>query len=534
MATCPECRVRYEDDQETCPGHGALLPDELFVAADHDLEPETMVGEYRIDKKLGSGAYGDVYAGEQPLIGKRVAIKVLNRRVASDPGVVARFIAEARAVNRIQHDNIIDIFSFGILETDRGEKQHYFVMELLDGMTLGELLMKEAPLSVERALPILEGIADALDAAHEAEITHRDLKPDNVFLATKKGGRYFPKLLDFGVAKLAGPDASNQTATGLAIGTPRYMSPEQGRGKKVGPKSDIYALGVMVHCMLTGEAPFQGDSAMDVIFKHATEPPPAMSTVSELPPELDGPVLRMLSKRAKDRQPTARAAVDELAAAFARLGESGHETTGEAPTDKDEPAPISSDASELAPTRREVSGPTVRAEDLEPTQPDEDAPPAIERSSTEATLRSTPPTGDEALRSASARVLAAEEQSTLRAVNSPPATAANKSPWVWVALAAIVGLVAIALQRGGGDSSSDTDRTQASATAPSPSTTSSAERASATSTTAPSAPATPPPAASSSSSTASSAAKAPPRARPITGPKSKTHDEILTPDEFKP
>ena len=124
---------------------------------------------------------------------------------------------------------------------------------------------------MKRAIPILRGIADALDAAHEANVTHRDLKPDNIFLAIEKGGGYFAKLLDFGVAKLVSDDAAHKTATGIAIGTPRYMSPEQCRGKKVDHRTDVYALGVVIHEMLTGRPPFEGDSAVDVLFKHTTE-----------------------------------------------------------------------------------------------------------------------------------------------------------------------------------------------------------------------------------------------------------------------
>src|SRR5262249_27930262 len=153
--------------------------DGVLVAADATLAPGTMAGEYRVGKKLGSGTFGAVYAGEHPLIGKKVAIKVLHQKFSSDPDIVSRFIAEASAVNRIPHSCIIDIFSFGRL--DNG--QHYFVMELVDGLTLGELLKQKGRLSVAQSLPILRGIAAGLDAAHKAGVTHRDLKPDNIFLS---------------------------------------------------------------------------------------------------------------------------------------------------------------------------------------------------------------------------------------------------------------------------------------------------------------------------------------------------------------
>src|SRR6185312_15768622 len=170
MATCPECRLKFPDDAETCPEHNKpLVPDELLAASEEkDLAEGTMVGEYRIQHKLGAGTFGEVYAGEQPVIGKRVAVKVLNRRFASDPVVVSRFVAEARAVNKIRQRNIIDIFSFGTLP---GTDRHYFVMELLDGMTLGAMLSITGRLPVALVLPLVKGIADALDAVHEAGIT---------------------------------------------------------------------------------------------------------------------------------------------------------------------------------------------------------------------------------------------------------------------------------------------------------------------------------------------------------------------------
>ncbi len=312
--TCPTCRTTYPEGTVNCPvDTSALLPDEAFANADLPLEAGTMVGEYRVEKKLGEGSFGAVYAGIQPLIGKKVAIKLLHKRMSSEPEIVSRFIDEARAVNKIGHRNIIDVFSFGVF----GGTQHYFVMEYCEGMTLGQLLHQKKRLSPMEALPILRGIADGLDAAHQAGVTHRDLKPDNVFLVRIKDNQYFPKLLDFGVAKLAKEDASQQTATGIAIGTPRYMSPEQCRGKKVDHRTDIYALGCVAHELLTGKPVFEADSTVDLLFKHTTEQPPAMSSIwPNLPPELDTPVLEMLAKRPLGRPTSAGLAMNALSDAF--------------------------------------------------------------------------------------------------------------------------------------------------------------------------------------------------------------------------
>lgn len=311
VLVCPECRTPYPSDASVCRDHGcALVPLDALSEDDAPLKAGAMVGEYQIERRLGAGTFGAVYAGEQPLIGKKVAIKVLHKRFASNAAMVSRFVSEARAVNRIRHKNIIDIFSFGML----ADEQPYFVMELLDGMTLGELLDRRKRLAVAEALAILRGIAAGLDAAHEAGITHRDLKPDNIFLAIEKGGDYFPKVLDFGVAKLISDEMAHKTATGVAIGTPSYMAPEQCRGKNVDHRADIYALGVVIHEMLTGERLFQADSAVDVLLKHVSEPPRPMSEVCpELPKELDAPVLAMLAKSPRQRPSSAGAAVAALA-----------------------------------------------------------------------------------------------------------------------------------------------------------------------------------------------------------------------------
>ncbi len=289
--------------------HAATIRDVL-------LAPGTMVGEYRVERLIGQGTFGDVYAAEHPLIGKKAAVKLLREDSSSQPDVVARFTAEARAVNLIKNRHIVDVFSFGML----AERRHYLVMELLSGLTLGELLDTQTRLDATEALPILRGIADALDAAHRAGVVHRDLKPDNVFLVPEADGGYSPRLLDFGVAKLCPDEIGIKTATGVAIGTPRYMSPEQCRGKHVDHRTDIYALGAMIHQMLTGEPPFDADSPTALLVKQTVEPPPAMSSVcAAVAPALDAPVLAMLAKRPADRPASAGNAVAMLAAALEDL-----------------------------------------------------------------------------------------------------------------------------------------------------------------------------------------------------------------------
>ncbi|HZF51592.1 MAG TPA: serine/threonine-protein kinase, partial [Polyangiaceae bacterium] len=320
MATCPICRTHYPNDASTCDRDGErLLPDEAFTGVDPDLAEGQMVGEYRVESKLGEGGFGCVYRAVHPLIGKTAAIKVLNRQYSSSPQMVSRFIAEARAVNQIRHRNIIDIFSFGSLEDGR----QYYVMELLEGMPCDRYIEQRGRLSPEDAIPILRGIARALDAAHATGIAHRDLKPENIYLVFDDDGGVFPKLLDFGIAKLLGDAgmSSHKTRTGAPMGTPHYMSPEQCRGKNIDHRTDIYSFGILTHATLTGQVPFDGDDVMDILFKQINEKAPRMSSVCpDLPAALDAPVLQMLEKDTAARPASLTAAVDALAKAASEAG----------------------------------------------------------------------------------------------------------------------------------------------------------------------------------------------------------------------
>lgn len=316
MPTCPKCRKRYPDESTlTCADDGeTLLPDAAFTGVDADLTTGQQVGEYVVEAKIGEGGFGAVYKAVHPLIGKAAAVKVLNRQYSSNPQMVSRFIAEARAVNQIRHRNIIDIFAFGSLEDGR----QYFVMELLEGLPLDHYLREKGRLSPNEAVPILRSIARAIDAAHGAGIAHRDLKPENVFLTFDEDGHIFPKLLDFGIAKLLDASSTSgdspKTRTGTPMGTPYYMSPEQSRGKDVDQRTDVYSLGVMAHELLTGTLLFDGESMMELLMKQIQSPPPPMSSVCpDIPRALDAPVLKMLEKKADDRPPTLTAAIDELA-----------------------------------------------------------------------------------------------------------------------------------------------------------------------------------------------------------------------------
>lgn len=267
-----------------------------------ELEPGTEVGGYVIEAKIGAGGMGVVYGARHPRIGKRVAIKVLAPAFCGDPATVERFEQEARLVNEIHHPNIVDVFQFGELPDGRG----YFVMEWLEGESLSARLDKGG-LPATEAIEILDAICDALDAAHEAGVVHRDLKSDNVFIAKLRDQRKV-KLLDFGLAKLAGRGESGEhgalhtTKSGMVVGTPAYMSPEQARGKHVDHRTDIYALGCLTYKMLTGRLPFTADNAMDLIIKQLNQPPPSPSKLApKTPPELSRMVVQMMAKDAAER-----------------------------------------------------------------------------------------------------------------------------------------------------------------------------------------------------------------------------------------
>lgn len=287
-------------------------------ANDVDLAPGREVGEYVVDGKVGEGGFGTVFRATHPLIGKQVAIKVLSRQYSANAEMVSRFQAEARAVNQIRHRNIIDIFSFGQLEDGR----HYYVMEFLDGQPLDGYLEVTGAVPIEQALPILRDIARALDAAHAKDIVHRDLKPENVFLAHDPDGTVFPKLLDFGIAKLmTNQGQKHRTQTGAPIGTPAYMSPEQCRGRDVDHRTDVYAFGVLAYEVLTGGLPFDSEEYMEVILAHLQDQPePPSSRLASLPAGIDGCILKMLSKDPAERPGCLSDAVGHLEEAARAAG----------------------------------------------------------------------------------------------------------------------------------------------------------------------------------------------------------------------
>jgi len=332
MRVCPQCETSYGDGVDVCARDGqpliepagetpresrktgaqtvveprppvsataATAPDVELGAAAAAVAPAptapsegfdslvgaTVAGRYQIIRRIGEGGMGAVYEAKHAIIGKRVAVKVLLEKFLTKSDFVARLLQEARLASAIGHEHIVDVTDFGTTDDGRA----FVVMEFLEGESLAQLVMREAPLPVERALRIARQVASALQAAHAKGIVHRDIKPENIYLI-QRGDGDFIKVVDFGISKAVkstqGDDAPDYrlTHTGLLLGTPLYMSPEQARGEEdLDHRVDVWALGVLLYECLTGEVPFRANNYLGIISQvltHEAIPP------SKLRPEL--------------------------------------------------------------------------------------------------------------------------------------------------------------------------------------------------------------------------------------------------------
>ncbi len=275
----------------------------------------TTIGAYRVARLLGIGGMGRVYKGVHPTIGSRVAIKVLSRECSDRRDLVERFFAEAKAVNLIRHESIVNVLDLATLPDGRP----YIIMEYLDGAPLATLIehavQHGAPLPLGGIARLTAEVLDALGAAHAKGIVHRDLKPDNVFVAPS--GR--PKILDFGIAKLSDVSGTS-TRTGSLLGTPHYMSAEQAAGRPVDHRADLYAIGVILFECATGRKPFQAEALFDLLRMHVEVPPPSPRALRpDMPPELEYVILTALAKAPDQRFASAMAMSAALQHATAQL-----------------------------------------------------------------------------------------------------------------------------------------------------------------------------------------------------------------------
>jgi len=337
MRICPNCETPTLEP--ICPYDGYQTVDAALYM---DPQQDPFVGtvfhnRYRIESRLAMGGMSTVYRATQLAVGRPVALKIMTRDLARDLKAVARFQQEARAVAGLRHPNTIRLFDYG-----QSEDGHLFlVMEFLDGEPLSAIIDRDGPFDAGRVIRIAKQLFDALSEAHSLGIVHRDLKPDNVFITNVGLQKDYVKILDFGIAKVTKLEGrKNLTGTGLVIGSPGYMAPEQVQAQPSTAQTDIYAIGALSYEMLTGGPIFEGESAIELAFKHVQDDPPPPTVNGE---ELQGPlvdfILQCLNKPAEDRPPSAATALQMLQALEAAPLRSGlipdpRSTAPGAPTSK--------------------------------------------------------------------------------------------------------------------------------------------------------------------------------------------------------
>jgi serine/threonine-protein kinase len=295
---CGTCRSRFSGDARFCPFDGEPLEAASAEPAKDPLIGTVVDARYEVQAVLGEGGMGIVYRVLHRALERPFALKALRPELSRDGDLGVRFTREAKAAASVAHPNVVQITDFGSLPSG----QPYFVMELLVGEPLSSIVRRGGPIPAERAVKLLLQIVEALGAAHAAGVVHRDLKPDNILVCRTGGGGEIIKVLDFGLAKVAGQ--SRLTKNGVVFGTPHYMSPEQASGAVVDERTDIYALGVVMYEMFTGRVPFEADTYMGVLTKHlyvAPTPPSVLIGGTAVLGALEQVALRCLEKKVDRR-----------------------------------------------------------------------------------------------------------------------------------------------------------------------------------------------------------------------------------------
>lgn len=279
-------------------------------------------GKFTIVEFIDRGGMGEVYLGMNEAIGQKVAVKFLNKKLASDESIVRRFVNEARAYCKVTHPNAVTLLEYG--QHDDGAL--YIITEFIEGKSLSKLMRKQGPLSPVEAIEIAVQCCGVLSAAHHQGVIHRDLKPDNIMIMAGPRGRAIAKVLDFGIAKDMSEDGAHMTETGAIFGTPEFMSPEQARGEVAGPRSDLYAMGIILFYMVTGRLPFRGKNKFAVLNQQISKPPPRFDEVApqlELPRALERVIHACMSKEPSDRFVSADALIESLEELHAALLDGG-------------------------------------------------------------------------------------------------------------------------------------------------------------------------------------------------------------------
>jgi len=302
----PECEAHSTDLVcATC--NLKTIPTSALQQEEDPLLGQTLAGQYKIVSVLGQGGMGTVYRGTQVSIDRTVAIKVISREFSTDLESIKRFQREAKITSKLTHPNTIRLYDFGL--TDDGLA--YLVMELLEGRELADELAEVGKMVLPRAVEVCVQVLKALEDAHGLGIVHRDLKPANIFMQRMTGGD-LPKVMDFGIAKtFTDSELSKVTKTGMLVGTPAYMSPEQARGEPIGPAADIYAVGTIFYELLSGRVPFEADTPVATLLMQLTRPPPPIGRLCPDLPHADagqGVRTQLWAKRSYQRPGDARAA----------------------------------------------------------------------------------------------------------------------------------------------------------------------------------------------------------------------------------
>jgi eukaryotic-like serine/threonine-protein kinase len=312
MPVCPQCRNEYDGGTHLCAPPTA--PDDDPFVISRVYEPGVVLGSYLLKRLIGEGAIGRVYQAEHRTLGRQVALKVLRSEFAEKPMVVKRFFGEARAVQQIAHENIVEITDF--VQQENGSC--YYIMELLEGETLETRFRRTGAIPQYELIRIALQITSALQAVHDQMIVHRDLKPENVFLTTKGDLENVVKVLDFGVAKLARGRNTAHTVAGMLVGTPDYMSPEQAVGGEVDHRADIYSLGALLYEMSTGRKVFVSSSIRELLDLHldgrVIPPCELVDLPQPLHPRFEALVMRCLAKEPSKRPQSMREVESELRA----------------------------------------------------------------------------------------------------------------------------------------------------------------------------------------------------------------------------
>jgi serine/threonine protein kinase len=319
MKYCPACHRTYPADYNVCPA------DQSALQSAHELQPGMVIrSKYEILEQIGIGGMGFVYKGRHITFNELCAIKIVNDVIAGDPNFLQRFQTEAVVTRKLRHPNAVRVEDFDYTEDGRP----FIVMELVEGKNVGEILESEGAFRVPRAIRVASQVAQALGFAHKLGIVHRDIKPGNIVLTRDERGQEVAKVLDFGIAKLreAVGDKPGMTMTGMVVGTPLYMSPEQFMGKKAGSeidgRSDIYSLGVVLYQMVTARLPFEGDTLYSIMMQHmqgAARPPHEIAPELQIPEELSRVILKAIDKSREQRYQTA----EEFALALEQVASDG-------------------------------------------------------------------------------------------------------------------------------------------------------------------------------------------------------------------